>query len=94
VYRFHQNTLHALRELTQAAGLMHPREFRTTHIVRRVSKSDVRLLANLVPVVQPGELLAAADGRADWPHNVYRLYWPLASSQTFQAATQPAAPSR
>jgi hypothetical protein len=26
------------------------------------------------------------EGRADWPHNVYRLYWPLASSASFTAA--------
>ena len=86
VYRFHRYTLHALRELTQAAGLMHPREFRTTHLVRRVSKSDIRLLASLVPDMPPGALLAAIAGRDEWPHNVYRLYWPLASAASFAAA--------
>jgi glutamate synthase domain-containing protein 2 len=93
VYRFHQNTLDALKEMTQAAGLDHPSQFRMTHIVRRVSKSDVRLLANLLAQVGPGELLAAAAGQADWPHNVYRLYWPLASAASF-AATPSEAPSR
>ena len=93
VYRFHQNTLHALMELTQAAGLQHPNEFRAAHIVRRVSKSDVKLLENLLPRVQPGELLAAIDGRRDWPHRVYALYWPLAAAEGF-AATPPAARSR
>lgn len=90
VFRFHQQTLVALKELTQAAGLAHPGEFRSTHIVRRVSKSDVRLLANLLPRVQPGELLAAIDGRTAWPHKVFELYWPLASAHGF-AATPPAA---
>jgi glutamate synthase domain-containing protein 2 len=90
VYRFHHNTLEALRELTQAAGLQHPREFRTSHIVRRISKSDVRLLANLLPQVAPGALLAAIEGTAEWPHNVYRLYWPLARAGSFS----PADPSR
>jgi glutamate synthase domain-containing protein 2 len=93
VYRFHQGTLDALKELTQAAGLMHPNQFRMAHIVRRVSKSEVKLLANLLPQVEPGVLLAAAAGQADWPHNVYRLYWPLASAASF-AATPPEAPSR
>jgi hypothetical protein len=46
--------------------------------VRRVSDSDVRLLANQLPLVKPGALLDAIAGRADWPHNVYRLYWPMA----------------
>ncbi len=86
VWRFHQHTLRALKELTEAAGLQHPGEFRTTHIVRRVDKSDVRLLASLLPQVKPGELLAAARGDADWPHNVYRLYWPLARESSFAPA--------
>ena len=86
VYRFHLHTLDALRELTQAAGLDHPCGFRMTHLVRRVSKSDVRLLASLMPDVAPGELLAAIDGRGEWPHNVFRLYWPLASAASFAAA--------
>ena len=83
VYRFHQNTLHALRELTQAAGLKHPNEFRTTHLVRRVSQSEVRLLANLVPQIWPGELLNASAGRAPWPHKVFEFYWPRATAQSF-----------
>jgi glutamate synthase domain-containing protein 2 len=86
VHRFHLHTLLALRELTQAAGLMHPNEFRATHLVRRVSQNDVRLLANLLSGVLPGGLLDAIGGRADWPHNVYRTYWPLANSQSFAAA--------
>ena len=86
VYRFHQHTLLALRELTQAAGLMHPNDFRATHLVRRVSQNDVRLLANLLAAVRPGSLLDAIGGRGDWPHNVYRMYWPLASTQSFAAA--------
>jgi glutamate synthase domain-containing protein 2 len=86
VYRFHLNTLDALRELAQAAGLTHPNEFRLAHLVRRVSHSEVRLLANLVPEVRPGELLAAIDGHGDWPHNVYRFYWPLASAASFAPA--------
>ena len=83
VYRFHQNTLQALKELTQAAGLAHPNEFRTTHLVRRISKNDVRLLSNLMAQVKPGELLAAMAGETDWPHNVYRLCWPMASATSF-----------
>ena len=86
IHRFHDQTLDALKEITQAAGLMHPNQFRATHIVRRVSKSDVRLLAHLLPFLQPGALRAAIDGQADWPHNVYRLYWPLASAESFEAS--------
>jgi glutamate synthase domain-containing protein 2 len=89
VYRFHHHTLGALRELTQAAGLMHPSEFRATHLVRRVSENEVRLLANLVPQTRSGELLAASEGRGPWPHKVYELYWPRASARTFAAVDAP-----
>jgi glutamate synthase domain-containing protein 2 len=86
VYRFHQNTLEALKELVQAAGLPHPGAITASHIVHRTSAHDVRLLANLLPMVRPGELVAAAAGQADWPHNVYRLYWARASAASFQPA--------
>jgi hypothetical protein len=83
VYRYHLNTLEALKELVQAAGLHHPNEINAFHIVRRAADHEVRLLANVLPFVQPGALLAAARGRIDWPHNVYRMYWPLASAESF-----------
>ncbi len=83
VYRYHQNTLAALKELVQAAGLQHPNDIGALHIVRRGADHEVRLLANVLPFVPPGALLAAARGEADWPHNVYRHYWPLASAHSF-----------
>ncbi|MBI5256236.1 MAG: FMN-binding glutamate synthase family protein [Burkholderiales bacterium] len=86
VLRFHHNTLEALKELVQAAGLRHPNEITTAHIVRRTSDHSVRLLANLLPTVKPGELLAAQRGEADWPHNVFRVYWPMAQSASFLPA--------
>ncbi len=87
VYRYHQNTLEALKELVQAAGLSHPNQINAFHIVRRAADHEVRLLANVLPFVQPGSLLAAARGEADWPHNVYRHYWPLASALSFSPAS-------
>jgi hypothetical protein len=86
VWRFHQNTLEALKELVQAAGLTHPSEITARHIVRRVSDQDVKLLANLLPFIAPGALLAAMRGQAEWPHNVYRYYWPAARSDSWQLA--------
>jgi glutamate synthase domain-containing protein 2 len=78
VYNFHRNTLHALGELTGAAGLSHPGEFKPRHIVRRVSPHEIRLVANLYKFLKPGELLSNPKA-----HSVYEYYWPLASSQTF-----------
>ena len=88
VRRFHKNTLHALQELVQAAGLRHPGEITAGHIVRRVSNDQVRLLRNQLCFLQPGELLRAERGECDWPHKVYEIYWPLAQAGCF-APTDP-----
>ncbi|MEY4755845.1 MAG: hypothetical protein RJA34_743 [Pseudomonadota bacterium] len=85
VYNFHRHTLEALRELTQAAGLPHPGQITASHIVRRTGTHDVRLLANLVPLVKPGALLAAERGDAGWPHPVFERYWSQATADSFQA---------
>ena len=31
-------------------------------------------------------LLAAARGEADWPHNVYKVYWPISRADSFAPA--------
>ncbi len=80
VLNFHQNTLKALQELVQAAGLRHPGEITAHHIVRRVDGNNVRLLANLLPEVAPLALL----GPLEQQHNVFKLYWPQASAADFQ----------
>ena len=85
VCRFHEHTLQALKELVQAAGLKHPGEITASHIVRRTSDHQVKLLVNQLSFAAPGSLLAAIDGRGDWPHKVFKQYWPLASSASFQA---------
>ena len=83
VYQFHRSTLHALQELVQAAGLQHPGEITAGHIVRRVGADQVKLLLNHLSFLQPGQLLAAERGECDWPHNVYKVYWPLARANSF-----------
>ncbi|VWX58625.1 Glutamate synthase domain-containing protein 2 [Burkholderiales bacterium 8X] len=80
VRNFHRSTLHALKELVQAAGLAHPRQITAHHIVRRISDTEVRLLSNLVMQVAPGALL----GPLDEQHNVFRTYWPRSSAHSFQ----------
>lgn len=85
VRRFHEYTLEALKELVQAAGLTHPNQITPAHIVRRTSDHSVRLLSRLLPTLQRGELLAAERGEVAWPHQVFALYWPIASSASFQA---------
>jgi glutamate synthase domain-containing protein 2 len=86
VWRFHQHTLEALKELVQAAGLRHPNEITADHVVRRTENDQVRLLSNHLQFLRPGVLLSAARGECEWPHNVYKLYWSMANPHTFQAA--------
>src|SRR3546814_401502 len=43
VFNFHKNTLHALSEMIAAAGLGHPSQLGTHHLVRRVSPTEIRL---------------------------------------------------
>ena len=86
VWRFHQNTLEALKELVQAAGLQHPGELTASHIVRRITEHDVRLLSTLLPTMEPGALLAAERGECPWPQPVFEMYWPIARSHSFHAA--------
>ncbi len=80
VFNFHRSTLHALKELVQAAGLRHPREITAHHIVRRLTDTEVRLLATIVMRVEPGSLLLPdVSGQ----HNVFKMYWPIARADRF-----------
>jgi glutamate synthase domain-containing protein 2 len=80
VYNFHQETLKALKEIVQAAGLQHPGDITAHHIVRRVSENDVRLLVNLVPQMEKDALL---QGDVSALHGVFKLYWPRSKADSF-----------
>ena len=82
VYHFHQNTLYALKELVQAAGLDDPSQITAAHIVRRSAEQSVKLLDSLLPFVKPGELL-----RGEMTQQVFRTYWPLAQAASFKGLT-------
>jgi glutamate synthase domain-containing protein 2 len=86
VYRFHLHTMQALQELVQAAGLEHPSQITAAHIVRRRADHQVQLLSNQLTFVQPGELLEAIAGRAQWPSAAFSTYWPLARPDRFAPA--------
>src|SRR6185369_545848 len=83
VYNFHQATLHALQELVQAAGLTHPKDIGSEHIVRRINFNEVRLLSNLLTRVEKDSLLSADFSDQ---HNVFKMYWPMARPDAFTAA--------
>jgi len=80
VHNFHRSMLHALAELTAAAGLDHPQDFRPLHFSRRVNAREVMTFAEIYPAVEPGELIAGArDGSL-------RKLWEMARADSFAAA--------
>jgi len=79
VANFHRATLHELAEMTAAAGLDHPKDFKPIHISRRISASEVVTFADIYPSLSEGELLAGT-GNARW-----KLPWDLANSHSFRA---------
>jgi glutamate synthase domain-containing protein 2 len=81
VYNFHRATLHALAELTAAAGLDHPREFQPVHFLRRINEREVMTFAEIYPSVQPGELIAGAARDEN-----LRKAWTMARPDSFRAA--------
>jgi glutamate synthase domain-containing protein 2 len=83
VWRYHQNTLHALKELLQAAGLHHPNEVTADYIVRRISGFEVRRLSNMLPYTRSGQLVAAERGEAEWSQPAFEQYWLKARSDRF-----------
>ena len=81
VYNFHQQTLHALQELVQAAGLQHPSDITAHHIVRRGSDHRVSSLAQLMPSQLPEGALLQAD-LSGLPL-IYSQHWPVAAADSF-----------
>lgn len=81
VFRFHENTLMALRDLLAAAGLEHPDQLGPEHIIRRVSSTEVRSLAVLHRFMDPGELLVGPIPE----HPAFKVFWAEARSDSFMS---------
>ncbi|SHJ85411.1 FMN-binding glutamate synthase family protein [Halomonas caseinilytica] len=79
VQRFHANTLKALAEMLTAAGLSHPGELGPEHVIRRISRHEVRSLSTLFDFVAPNELLEGGASR----HAVFCDYWEQADPDSF-----------
>jgi glutamate synthase domain-containing protein 2 len=78
VHQFHDNTLHALRDLLCAAGLEHPSQITPEHVLRRVSPIEVRSLGALYRFLEPGDLLRGVP-----EHAVFKSFWQRARSDSF-----------
>ena len=74
VYNFHQQTLQALQELVQAAGVDHPGAITAHHIVRRSGDHKVQSLAQLILTQLPDRALLESDLQA--LPAIYRQTWP------------------
>ena len=82
VYNYHQQTLHALQEMVQAAGLQHPSEITAHHIVRRGSDQKVQSLAQALLTQMPDRALLESDLQA--LPLIFRETWPQAAAESFQ----------
>ena len=84
VFQFHQNTLHALKELLAAAGLNHPSELGPEHVIRRMSSTEVRSLAALHLWAKSGELVGEQP-KGSSTHVLFRDFWATADPDSFAA---------
>jgi glutamate synthase domain-containing protein 2 len=85
VYNFHHQTLEALMELVQAAGLDHPQDITAHHIVRRTASGHVQSLAQLVLLALPeGALL---HNSLEGLPQIYQQSWPRANADSFRLQT-------
>ena len=79
VFNFHQNSINAVAEMLEAAGLTHTNQLNRRHIVRRLSASQILLADQIYPRV---EINALIDGK---PVDDPRLasYWHRVSGDSF-----------
>ena len=87
VYQFHQQTLHALKELVQAAGVSHPSEITAHHIVRRSTDQKVKSLAQSILTQLPDRVLLESDLQS--LPIIFRQTWGLASANSFLMQAAP-----
>ncbi len=87
VYNFHAQTMHALQELVQAAGVAHPGDITAHHIVRRGSDQKVQSLAQALLTQMPDRALLESDLQA--LPVIFRQTWPQASAESFKMLPEP-----
>lgn len=82
VARFHKNTMHALGEITGAAGIDHPKDFMPYHFMFRQKDNEFTDGNVVYPYLPEGFLLSSDEDPdlAEW-----RDRWSRASADTFAA---------
>ena len=79
VARFQKNTLHAIAEMTGAAGLSHPHEFLPHHLLMRESDRDMVTGHEVYPYLREGFLLDD-EGEDEFG---YRARWARSRAESF-----------
>jgi hypothetical protein len=79
VARFHTNTLKALAEMTGAAGLSHPIDFRPHHLLMREGDRNMVTGEEVYPYLPEGFLLRAETDRFG-----YLDRWNRARAESFE----------
>lgn len=77
VVNFHENTLKALSEYINAAGIEHPEQLRPHHLRKRESGSLVRSADLIYDFLEPGILLEDPD------ETIYARWWAMADPDSF-----------
>lgn len=83
VYDFHRNTMEAVKEMVEAAGLQHPGEVSKRHIMCRVGSNKVRSLETLINSVPAGALLQGNLHEQTKLPTAFLNYWDTASADSF-----------
>ncbi len=79
VARFHANMLHALAEMTGAAGLSHPSEYLPHHLLMRERDRDMVTGEDVYPYLPEGFLLRAEEDKFG-----YLSRWARSSAESFE----------
>ena len=80
VHNFHKNTIVALTEMLEAAGMTHTHQLNRRHIVRRLSASQIKLADQIYPRVEINALIkgdAVEDPRL-------AVYWNRVTGDSFE----------
>ncbi len=78
VYRFHDNTMKALAEMTGAAGLSHPGEFLPHHLIMRETDRDMVTGDEIYPYLPDGFLLREEEDKFG-----YLMRWHRSRAESF-----------
>ena len=81
VASFHDNTMQALKETTEATGLAHPCEFTAHHLMIRINSREVRSAASQYEWLDDRELLTTGND-----HPAFSKFWDMARTDSFAAA--------